>query len=324
MENKYLLSICIPTYNRSGRLKECLDSIIRQFDDEKIKALVEINISDNASDDDTADLVKKYQRQWGNIKYFRNEKNLGPDENMINSVLMAKGEYCWTLGDDDLIQNGGLKSVTSVLNKKPISLLTVGLNPFIDTDACKKRLERMSDGLVTYHNSPEDFWSKGYCQGTFGILIFNRDSWLKINRNDYEKLWSYYEIVLKMIIRSNLPLAHIDYPLVFTGQDYRWNENGTALLTLVNVKKLLNKLTDCGYSKKFIEGKKLMMAKSLPRTILSAKSYGLECSLPKLKLIYKEFYKYPLILLAVTLTFFIPNPIVRALKSIKNQFKKST
>jgi len=322
MENKYLLSICIPTYNRAHYLEECLNSLVRQFDNKEIKELVEINISDNASDDNTGSLVKKYQKQWDNIKYFKNEKNLGPDENMINSILMAGGKYCWTIGDDDLIQNGGLKFVIGVLKKKPVSLLTVDSNPFINSDACKKRQDNLSYELVSYYNSPEEFWSKGYCQGTFGILIFNRESWLKIDRSDYEKLWSYYEIILKMIARSNLPLSHINYPLVFIGQDYRWNKNGTALFTSINFKKVLNKLTEYGYSKKFIESKKLMMAKSLPATILSAKSYGLKCSFSRLKLIYEEFYKYPIIVLTATLLFFIPNPIIMALKYTKNKIKK--
>ncbi|MCX6718081.1 MAG: glycosyltransferase family 2 protein [Candidatus Staskawiczbacteria bacterium] len=322
MEDKYLLSICIPTYNRADYLKQCLDNIVRQFGDKKIKDSIEIVISDNASKDNTENLAKEYQSRWDNIKYFRNEKNLGPDENMINSVLKAEGRYCWTIGDDDFIQNGGLNFIISSLEKKPVSLLTINFNPFIDLDACAKKIENIDEKLLMYFDSPEKFWSDGYCQGIFGILIFNKKLWLEIDRNNYEKLWAYYEIILKMIARSDLPLAHINYPLAFIGQDYRWNENGTALLVSVNFKKLLDKLTDYGYSKKFINTKKLIIAKSLPTAILSAKSYGLKCSFSNLKLIYKNFYNYPIYVFATALIFFIPNTIVKKLKSIKNKLKK--
>ncbi|UKI50231.1 MAG: glycosyltransferase [Clostridium sp.] len=34
-----ILSICIPTYMRSTKLKECLDSIIKQFDNDIISKI---------------------------------------------------------------------------------------------------------------------------------------------------------------------------------------------------------------------------------------------------------------------------------------------
>ena len=71
-----LLSICIPTYNSSEYLAETLDSIVSQFIDEDIFSQVEIIISDNASPDDTTEIVESYQKNYKNILYFRNEANL--------------------------------------------------------------------------------------------------------------------------------------------------------------------------------------------------------------------------------------------------------
>ena len=132
MENKTVLSICIPTYNRARYLKQCLDNIVCQLKDEKTTDLVEVVISDDASQDDTQELAKKYQARFNNIKYFRNEKNLGMTGNIINSVLKATGKYCWSIGDDDFIQNGSLKFIVDFLSKKDIALLTVNFYPFID------------------------------------------------------------------------------------------------------------------------------------------------------------------------------------------------
>ena len=55
--NKPLLSICIPTYNRAHYLKECLGSIVAQFDDRDVRDNVEVVVSDNASPDNTRELV---------------------------------------------------------------------------------------------------------------------------------------------------------------------------------------------------------------------------------------------------------------------------
>lgn len=99
--NKPLLSLCIPTYNRERCLKDCLDSIVSQFNNPDIFNQVEVVISDNNSNDNTEKLVQEYRKKWNNIKYFKSNKNLGFDRNVLNVVDRAQGEYCWLLGDDD-------------------------------------------------------------------------------------------------------------------------------------------------------------------------------------------------------------------------------
>ena len=79
MIDKPLLSICIPTYNRAEFLKDALDSILRQIN-ENNKDKVEICISDNASEDNTEELVEEYQKKSPiPIIYHKNEKNMGAD-----------------------------------------------------------------------------------------------------------------------------------------------------------------------------------------------------------------------------------------------------
>jgi glycosyltransferase involved in cell wall biosynthesis len=94
------ISICIPTYNRSESLINCLSSIYTAS--KNYFGQFEVCVSDNGSDDDTRSVVNKASR-YLNINYHRNEKNLGIPQNFINVVSMAKGEYVWLIGDDDLI-----------------------------------------------------------------------------------------------------------------------------------------------------------------------------------------------------------------------------
>ena len=63
MNDEILLSISIPTYNRSVYLEECLNSIVQQIDINE-KAKIEIYISDNGSTDDTYEVVKKIYKQF--------------------------------------------------------------------------------------------------------------------------------------------------------------------------------------------------------------------------------------------------------------------
>ncbi|MBI5639196.1 MAG: glycosyltransferase family 2 protein, partial [Nitrospirae bacterium] len=81
--NKFLVSICIPTFNRAELLDECLSSIVCQFKDGEIKRQVEVIISDNCSTDDTGKVAKKYCNLFDNIKYFGNLENIGMVGNMV-------------------------------------------------------------------------------------------------------------------------------------------------------------------------------------------------------------------------------------------------
>lgn len=97
--SKYLVSICIPTYNRAPYLKKSLDSLSCQ--PEFQRGLVEIVVSDNASTDDTEKLIETYQAQYDNIKYYRNDSNIG-FKNL--GVAIARGTGTLRKLSNDTIQ----------------------------------------------------------------------------------------------------------------------------------------------------------------------------------------------------------------------------
>lgn len=115
MANKPLLSICIPSYKREKYLKECLESIINQsgFNENDI----EVVISDNASPDNTMQLVQEYQKRYKNIVYHRNEKNIGANSNILKIPEYANGEYIWLLSDDDMMSYIALETILPILKK---------------------------------------------------------------------------------------------------------------------------------------------------------------------------------------------------------------
>lgn len=94
--DKPLVSICIPAYNTAKFLKKSLDSIVNQTYTNR-----EIIVSNNASTDDTAKIVKKYVEKY-KIKYFENDKNIGPWRNFERCISLAKGEYIAIFHADDI------------------------------------------------------------------------------------------------------------------------------------------------------------------------------------------------------------------------------
>jgi glycosyltransferase involved in cell wall biosynthesis len=96
----FLLSVCIPTYNRSIHLNNCLNSIASSI--KGYEELVEVCISDNGSDDDTPQIINNYMANL-KIVYNRFDSNLGIPRNFIKVISIASGIFVWLLGDDDLL-----------------------------------------------------------------------------------------------------------------------------------------------------------------------------------------------------------------------------
>jgi hypothetical protein len=88
-------TIGIPTYNRADFLDRSLQLACNQTWND-----VEVLVSDNASTDNTPEVVRSYGER---VRYQRNSENIGMWANLIRVAEMATGEYFSWLQDDDLI-----------------------------------------------------------------------------------------------------------------------------------------------------------------------------------------------------------------------------
>ena len=101
------LSICIPTRNRARYLEELLESLKNQQDER-----VEVVVSDNASSDKTNDVCARYANLIPGFRYYRNTTNIGAVPNLRQVMRMARGEWVWPMGDDELL---GLSAVSAAM-----------------------------------------------------------------------------------------------------------------------------------------------------------------------------------------------------------------
>lgn len=120
-QNKPLLSICIPTYNRAIYLEKTIESIISQK--EFNSKDVEIVISDNCSTDETQILCEKYSRQFDNFHYYRNETNIR-DKNFPTVLGKANGIYRKLCNDTLLFNTNALsfflKIIKENIDERPV------------------------------------------------------------------------------------------------------------------------------------------------------------------------------------------------------------
>ena len=108
MEN--YISIIIPTYNRVKSLKKAIDSVLAQS-----YQGFELIVVDDGSDDNTAELVKKYN---SDIVYVRQE-NMGPAAARNRGIKMARYNLLAFLDSDDWFAENKLEIQLEALHQNP-------------------------------------------------------------------------------------------------------------------------------------------------------------------------------------------------------------
>ncbi|MGA9587348.1 MAG: glycosyltransferase family 2 protein [Terracidiphilus sp.] len=116
-----LLTIAIPTYNRSAFLAQLLDVLAPQLASHR--GGIELLISDNASPDETHALVERLRTKGLACNYVRNQTNIGADANFLQCFKLAQGQYVWIVGDDDIIPAGALDRLLHLLGSGNFDLV---------------------------------------------------------------------------------------------------------------------------------------------------------------------------------------------------------
>lgn len=120
-----LVSVCIPTYNRSTKLMRAINSLYASD-----YRNIEIIISDNASSDDTQRLCADLSDSDKRIRFFRHPENIGPTRNFEFSRAQAEGEYFMWLADDDWLDSNYISCCVQALEADPSLVLAAGLGAY--------------------------------------------------------------------------------------------------------------------------------------------------------------------------------------------------
>lgn len=115
MSGRPFFTVCIPAYNRAHLLLPLLESIESQdFDD------CEILVCEDASRE-RAEIAKVCEafrlRSRVPLRLEENASNLGYDGNIRALVRNARGEFCFFMGNDDLMAPGAMRIAASALTR---------------------------------------------------------------------------------------------------------------------------------------------------------------------------------------------------------------
>lgn len=109
-----LVSIVLVTYNRAGPLAETIRSIQDQS-----WTKWELLICDDASRDETADVVTEFAALDKRIRYLGTEINLGMPANLNRGLRMASGPYIAIMHDGDIYKSNAIAAWQKALAASP-------------------------------------------------------------------------------------------------------------------------------------------------------------------------------------------------------------
>ena len=118
-----LLSISIPTRNRSKCLADLLQCIVGSIAHGNIDySLIKIYVFDNASEDDTRNVVNSFKSLLP-ISYKINEGNIGMGLNIYQAYTATDGNYVWVIGDDELLPPSAISIILKLIENAAPGLI---------------------------------------------------------------------------------------------------------------------------------------------------------------------------------------------------------
>jgi len=196
MDNqKPLVSIITPTFNRANLLEKVIQNIIAQ-DYENIEHIV----VDGASSDNTLEILKKYEDKL-NLRWI-SEKDKGQADATNRGLKLAKGEIYGLCNSDDFYAQGAIKKAVKVFIENPdVDLVFGGCQEFnyrtdkfstiYQIDAPSGVLDFTADDILEAKKSifqPSLFYRRGIIEKTGPMninykFVIEADWWLRMFKN---------------------------------------------------------------------------------------------------------------------------------------------
>ncbi|HEL1907892.1 TPA: glycosyltransferase family 2 protein [Streptococcus suis] len=128
------ISVCVPVYNSSTYLRECIESIRNQtFKD------LEIICVDDGSTDDSLEILKEFQRKDPRVQLIVQERNMGVGVARNRAIDLASGQYMSFIDSDDFIEPEMFEELYNKAIKNDAEIAICDVNLYSDGGRLNKR-----------------------------------------------------------------------------------------------------------------------------------------------------------------------------------------
>ena len=215
INNEKLISIVLPTYNGSKCIKNSIESVLNQT-----YTNFELIIVNDASTDNTLDIINDYAKKDNRIKIINNDVNKKLPASLNVGFREAKGEYLTWTSDDNKYHKDALYIMADELNDNPnIDMVYANFNRIKIDGTFIEEVKFEDPDKLKYYN-------------VIGACFLYRNS-MKEKIGEYDEelfLAEDYEYWIRVYLNGNI--KHIDKTLY----DYSMHEKS---LTSTRVKEVL-------------------------------------------------------------------------------------
>ena len=185
---KPLLSIVIPSNNKTALVDEAIDSIIT---DPGWSLDCELCISDNSKGYGTENLIRTKYSSCSQIVYRRSLDAPSLDENVNMAISMAQGEYVWIFGDDDLIVENFLANFIIYLKNSSPDIIILNSCSFYEQTQLEASRHAL-DKLKVYRPDDDDLFlaDQGGYMTYVPCITLKKNLWEKFFRP--EKIGTFF------------------------------------------------------------------------------------------------------------------------------------
>ena len=212
---KNTISICVPTYNRFDHLRQTLKNLLEIT---KAQDLIEeILVIDNNENNKAEDIIRKFSKKSKKIRYIKNEKNIGPENNFKKCIIESKGKYVWLIADDDFLFQDSIEKISDMI---AINYDCIFLNWSLYSNDMKNIIQDKILSLNTVHALDKNIVLENFSTKISFIssVIFKKKLFTQEHLLIYEKFkkfqLSFLMLIYSIIEDDNLKLAYQDCQII--------------------------------------------------------------------------------------------------------------
>jgi len=192
-----LITAIIPTYRRPRLLKRSIESVLRQT-----YPHLQVCVYDNASGDETSQIVADLVKKDSRVKYHCHAKNIGAFNNFTYGMEKVNTPFFSFLSDDDLLLPNFYEVAMYGFNKFPDSMFSAA-----STIAMTENREVLDVSLLSwsregYFKPPAGMFEMAHGCPAWTSILFRRETIEEVGLLDEDLMGSAdYDFQLRIAIR---------------------------------------------------------------------------------------------------------------------------
>lgn len=180
------ISVIVPVFNLEKYIGRCLDSLVAQTYTD-----IEILVIDDGSQDNSFQIIREYERKYGNIKCIK-QKNSGVVAARLSGIAQATGNYIGFVDGDDYVEPDMYELLISNMQKYKADISHCGYQ-MIFPDGRRKY----------FYNTGEEIWQNNI-QGQIDLLCGEKIEPGLVNKLYKRELFDQLEIDRSIKINEDL------------------------------------------------------------------------------------------------------------------------